>query len=71
MGITWLLLKIYIVFQKWRRNIKTTDRYDGKVNQLENKSMEQHYDDLQDIDVEKNYSHFDRLDQETPYKENL
>lgn len=71
MGITWFLLIIYVAFQKWRRNIKTTDQYDEKGNQLETQSMEQHYDDLQDIDVEKNYSHLDRLDQETPYEETL
>uniref|UniRef100_A0A8W8J2A4 Ig-like domain-containing protein n=1 Tax=Magallana gigas TaxID=29159 RepID=A0A8W8J2A4_MAGGI len=71
LGITWILLIIYVVFQKWRRNLKTTHQHDEKVNQLETPSMEQHYDDLQDIDVERNYSHLDRLDQETPYEETL
>lgn len=71
LGITWLLLIIYVVFQKWRRNLKTTDQHDEKGNQLETQSMEQHYDDLQDIDVEKNHSHLDRSDQESPYEETL
>lgn len=71
LGITWILLIIYVVFQKWRRNLKTTHQHDEKVNQLETPSMEQHYDDLQDIDVERNYSHLDCLDQETPYEETL
>uniref|UniRef100_A0A8W8J2B0 Ig-like domain-containing protein n=1 Tax=Magallana gigas TaxID=29159 RepID=A0A8W8J2B0_MAGGI len=71
LGITWILLIIYVVFQKWRRNLKTTHQHDEKVNQLETPSMEQHYDDLQDIDVERNYSHLDRLDKETPYVETL
>lgn len=57
LGITWILLIIYVVFQKWRRNLKTTHQHDEKVNQLETQSLEQHYDDLQDIGEENNYSH--------------
>lgn len=71
LGITWISLIIYVVFQKWRRNLKTTHQHDEKVNQLETQSLEQHYDDLQDIGEENNYSHLDRLDQETPYEETL
>ncbi|XP_052710539.1 hemicentin-1-like [Crassostrea angulata] len=71
LGITWILLIIYVIFQKWRRNLKTTHQHDEKVNQLETQSLEQHYDDLQDIGEENNYSHLDRLDQETPYEETL
>lgn len=71
MGITWILLIIYVVFQTWRRNLKTTYQHDEKVNQLETQSLEQHYDDLQDIGEENNYSYLDRLDQETPYEETL
>lgn len=71
LGITWILLIIYVVFQTWRRNLKTTHQHDEKVNQLETQSLEQHYDDLQDIGEENNYSHLDRLDQETPYEETL
>lgn len=42
-----------------------------KSHQLETQSSEQHYDDLQDTDIDKNYISLDRTNQETLNDETL
>lgn len=69
LGITWLLVITYIIFLMQRWNLQRTDNRAEKGNQLETQNMEQHYDDLQDTDVDQNYTTLDRANQETPYEE--
>lgn len=53
--------------QRW--NLQRMDNRAEKGNQLETQSMEQHHNDLQDTDVDKNYTILDLTNQETPYEE--
>lgn len=69
LGMTWLLVITYIIFLMQRWNLQRTDNRAEKGNQLETQNMEQHYDDLQDTDVDQNYTTLDRANQETPYEE--
>ncbi|XP_052710525.1 uncharacterized protein LOC128184925 [Crassostrea angulata] len=69
LGITWLFIIIYLLFKKQFLLFHKIDKRKDENHQLETKSMAQHYDDLQDTDVDKNYTALDRTNQESPYEE--
>lgn len=69
LGMTWLLVITYIIFLMQRWNLQRMDNRAEKGNQLETQSMEKHHNDLQDTDVDKNYTILDLTNQETPYEE--
>lgn len=71
LGITWLLMIIYLILKKQLLLLHKIDKRMDKSHQLETQSSEQHYDDLQDTDIDKNYSALDRTNQETLNEETL
>lgn len=62
---------IYAIFLKQRWNLQRTYKRSEKGHKLETQRMEKHYDDLQDPEVDKNYTVLDCTDQGTPYEETL
>lgn len=71
LGITWLLMIIYVILKKQLLLLHKIDKRMDKSHQLETQSSEQHYDDLQDTDIDKNYTALDRTNQETLNDETL
>lgn len=65
LGITWLLLTIFIIFKIRRGCLQTT-----KTSiYLDTENVMQSYQNLQDIEGETNYTNIDRSDHETQYVE--
>lgn len=71
LGITWLFIIIYLLFKKQLLLLHKINKRKEESHQLQTQSMAQHYDDLQDTDVDKNYTALDRTNQESPYEETL
>lgn len=71
LGITWLLIITYVIFKKQLLLLHKIDKRKEESHQLQTQSMAQHYDDLQDTDVDKNYTALDSTNQESPYEETL
>lgn len=71
LGITWLLMIIYVILKKQLLLLHKIDKRMDKSHQLETQSSEQHYDDLQDTDIDRNYISLDRTNQETLNDETL
>nr|XP_034331254.1 uncharacterized protein LOC117690733 isoform X2 [Crassostrea gigas] len=71
LGITWLFILIYLLFKKQLFLLHKIDKRKDESPQLQTQSMAQHYDDLQDTDVDKNYTALDCTNQESPYAETL
>lgn len=63
LGITWLLLTIFIIFKIRRGCLKTT-----KTSiYLDTENVMQSYQNLQNIEGETNYTNINRPDHETHY----
>eukprot|EP00105_Crassostrea_gigas_P018388 XP_011436498.1 PREDICTED: uncharacterized protein LOC105334657 isoform X2 [Crassostrea gigas] len=71
LGITWLLIISYVIFKKQLLLLHKIDKRKEESHQLQTQSLAQHYDDLQDTDVEKNYTALDSTNQESQYEEPL
>lgn len=71
LGITWLLIISYVIFKKQLLLLHNIDKRKEESHQLQTQSLAQHYDDLQDTDVEKNYTALDSTNQESQYEEPL
>lgn len=71
LGITWLFIIIYLLFKKQLLLLHKIDKRKDESHQLQTPSIAQHYDDLHDTDVDKNYTALDHTNQESPYEETL
>lgn len=66
LGITWLSTLPLVIFKKQLLFLFNAGKREEKAHQSNIEDTPQHYDDLQDTDVDKAYTALARSDQETP-----